>query len=82
MTLLSYLQSQLSLPEKSILKTIELLNEDCTIPFIARYRKEATGGLDELAIQSVLDAHSNWVSLQQRKSTILAEIEKQQLNST
>ena len=39
MTELQYIQSQVSIPEKSILKTIELLNEDCTIPFISRYRK-------------------------------------------
>ena len=54
MQLLFYIQSYTNLPEGSIQNTIKLLNEDCTVPFISRYRKEATGNLDEVQIGEIV----------------------------
>jgi uncharacterized protein len=47
MTTVEFIQKQLNISEKSINNTLQLLAEDCTIPFIARYRKDKTGNLDE-----------------------------------
>jgi len=77
MTPLQYIQSQLQLPEKSILKTIELLNEDCTIPFIARYRKEMTGNLDEVQIGQIVKLKTAFEELEKRRETILKAITEQ-----
>lgn len=54
-----------------------LLNEGATVPFIARYRKERTGGLDEVQIASIRDIHKKWNDLQERKKTIIASISEQ-----
>ena len=56
---------------------VKLLNEDNTIPFIARYRKEMTQGLDEVALRGIEDALSKAVELAQRKTTILKSIDEQ-----
>lgn len=77
MTLLHYIQSQLSLPERSILKTVELLNEDCTIPFIARYRKEMTGNLDEVQIGQIVKLKTAFEELEKRREAILKAITEQ-----
>jgi uncharacterized protein len=77
MTQLQYIQSQLSLPEKSILKTIELLNEDCTIPFIARYRKEMTGNLDEVQIGQIVKLKTAFEELEKRREAIRKAIAEQ-----
>jgi uncharacterized protein len=66
-----------SIPLTSAEKVLSLTAEGGTIPFIARYRKEATGGLDEVQIQKVIDAKENWDTLTQRQTFILGEIEKQ-----
>ncbi|MFZ4984522.1 MAG: Tex family protein [Blastocatellia bacterium] len=55
-----------------------LAAEGATIPFIARYRKEQTGNLDEVAIQQVIDAHERWNDIIKRQSFIVEEIERQQ----
>lgn len=67
----------LALPEKQVNKTIELLNEGATIPFISRYRKEVTGGLDEVQIGQIKDHLDKLTDLQKRKTTILSSIEEQ-----
>jgi len=67
----------LNLPERQVSKTIELLNEGATIPFISRYRKEATGGLDEVQISQVKDNLDKFVEIDKRKGTILSSIEEQ-----
>ncbi|WP_046743472.1 Tex family protein [Kordia zhangzhouensis] len=77
MTELHYIQSNISLPEKSILKTIELLNQDCTIPFIARYRKEMTGNLDEVQIGEISKLKIAYETLEKRKESILKAIQEQ-----
>lgn len=66
-----------SVTEKSIVKTLELLSEGATIPFIARYRKEATGGLDEVEIALIRDQAKLFKAIEDRKATILAAIEEQ-----
>ena len=57
--------------------TIELLNEGCTIPFISRYRKERTGGLDEVQISSVHDEYEKLKEIEKRKETIVSTIDSQ-----
>lgn len=74
----SHLISQaLSLPERRISRTIELLDEGATIPFISRYRKEATGGLDEVAISDIKQYYDKLKELKKRKETILNSIDEQ-----
>ena len=53
--MIKHLSEKLQLSERSIQNTIELLDEGCTIPFIARYRKERTGSLDEVQIAAISD---------------------------
>jgi uncharacterized protein len=67
----------LSIPEKQIAKTIELLDDGATIPFISRYRKEATGGLDEVQIADVKQQYEKLQELNRRKETILNSIDEQ-----
>ncbi|MBM4355432.1 MAG: RNA-binding transcriptional accessory protein [Deltaproteobacteria bacterium] len=64
------------LPEKGVDGCVRLLSEGNTVPFIARYRKEATGGLDETAIRRVQEALEYVTALDDRKKTVLAAIEK------
>lgn len=66
------------IPEKSAQAVVMLHAEGGTVPFIARYRKEATGNLDEMAIQSILDAQEAWGEMVKRKAFILKEIADQQ----
>ena len=56
---------------------ITLLDEGATVPFIARYRKEATGGLDEVKIREIQERHSYLNELEERRQTILSTIEEQ-----
>ncbi|MBW2962678.1 Tex family protein [Mesonia aestuariivivens] len=77
MQVLSYLKNQLNLPHTSIQHTLQLLEEDCTIPFIARYRKEMTGNLDEIQIENILKAKTFYEDLEKRKISILNSIEEQ-----
>ncbi|WP_304035044.1 Tex family protein [Mesonia mobilis] len=78
MTIQQYIQQQTQLLETSIKNTLQLLNEDCTIPFIARYRKEMTGNLDEVQIEEILKAKNYYEELEKRKASILSSIEEQQ----
>src|SRR5277367_1919627 len=66
-----------SIPVSSAKAVLALSEGGATLPFIARYRKEQTGNLDEVAIQSVLDAKEMWDALEHRKKFICEEIEKQ-----
>ncbi len=78
MEVISFIISKISLPEKSIKNTIQLLNEDCTVPFISRYRKEMTGNLDEVQIGDILKIKLLFEELQKRRKSILKTIEEQQ----
>lgn len=77
MTTLSFIRQQLSLSEKSIANTLKLLDEDCTIPFISRYRKEMTGGLDEVEVGDIAKLRLAFQELEKRKATIKKAIEEQ-----
>ena len=74
---IQYIQQQLQLSEKSIKNTLQLLNEDCTIPFIARYRKDFTGNLDEVAIENIARTNELFGQIQKRKDSILSSIAEQ-----
>ena len=69
---------RLNIPEKNVAGTLTLLDEGCTIPFIARYRKERTGGLDEVQIAAISDQYERLKEIQKRKETILKTIGDQQ----
>lgn len=75
--LLQYIKSNTNLPEKGIQNTIELLNQDCTIPFIARYRKEKTGNLDEVQLADIVRYKTQFEELEKRKVAILKAITEQ-----
>src|SRR5580698_7569492 len=62
---------------KALVATIELLDEGSTVPFIARYRKEVTGNLDEVQIRAIEEQLLYFRELQARKGTILASIQEQ-----
>ena len=68
---------QLHLPETGVDNTIALLDLGCTIPFIARYRKERTGNLNEVQIGQIADAYDKLKELEKRKETILKTIGEQ-----
>ncbi|TGY39952.1 Tex family protein [Bacteroides caecimuris] len=67
----------LGIPERQISSTLHLLGEGATIPFISRYRKEATGGLDEVQIEQIKEQHDKLCDIVKRKETILATITEQ-----
>ncbi|MBQ0787977.1 MAG: RNA-binding transcriptional accessory protein, partial [Oceanihabitans sp.] len=75
--LLRFIISKTQLPETSVKNTITLLNEDCTIPFISRYRKEATGNLDEVQIGDIVKYKEQFEALEKRKAAILKVLEDQ-----
>ena len=79
MPLIQYILQNTQLPQKSIENTIQLLNEDCTIPFISRYRKERTGNLDEVQIGDIVKFKAQFSALENRKSTILKALEEQEV---
>ncbi|MBL8678744.1 MAG: RNA-binding transcriptional accessory protein [Myxococcales bacterium] len=67
----------LGLPERSVRTVVALLVDGATVPFIARYRKEATGGLDEVQIRDIETQKAYFTELEQRRASILEEIAKQ-----
>lgn len=69
--------SELSLRADQVERTVALLLDDATVPFIARYRKEVTGNLDEEQIRQVATRHKYYQELEQRRETILKTIEEQ-----
>ena len=77
--MIKYIISQTKLPEQSVKNTIELLNEDCTIPFISRYRKERTGDLDEVQIGDIVKFKEQFEALEKRKKAILKALEEQEI---
>jgi uncharacterized protein len=75
--MISYIIAHTQLPETSVKNTIQLLNEDCTIPFIARYRKERTGNLDEVQIGEIVKYKDQFEILEKRKIAIIKALEEQ-----
>lgn len=68
---------ELTIKENQIAKVLELTSEGNTIPFIARYRKEMTGNLDEVQIKTIIDLDKSMTTLAERKATVLSKIEEQ-----
>lgn len=71
------ISKNLSITEKSVVHCLQLLDEGATIPFISRYRKERTGGLDEVQIASIAELYTTYTELNKRKKTILETIQTQ-----
>ena len=68
------ISGQLNIREQSVAGTLALLDEGCTIPFISRYRKERTGGLDEVQIAAISDSYERLKEIQKRKDTVIKTI--------
>lgn len=68
---------ELGIKESQISKVLDLTSQGNTIPFIARYRKEMTGNLDEVQIKSIIDLDKSMTALAERKATVLAKIQEQ-----
>ncbi|MGZ5192772.1 MAG: Tex-like N-terminal domain-containing protein, partial [Kaistella sp.] len=77
MTATGFIQKSLPLSDKNISATLKLLGEDCTIPFISRYRKDTTGNLDEVQIEQIAKLNTQFQEIIKRKETILKSIEEQ-----
>ncbi|MDO4823658.1 MAG: Tex family protein [Bacteroidales bacterium] len=73
----SIIGNELSIAERQVLAVLKLLDEGCTIPFISRYRKEATGSLDDVQVAAISDRNDRLVEIEKRKQTILSTIESQ-----
>jgi uncharacterized protein len=74
---LQFIISKTKLAESSVKNTVALLDNDCTIPFISRYRKEATGNLDEVQIGDIVKYKELFEALEKRKTSILKVLEEQ-----
>lgn len=74
---LNYISKSSTIDQRQIEATLKLLNEDATIPFIARYRKEATGNLDEVEIEQIKKLNQQFLELEKRKEYILKVIDEQ-----
>ena len=77
MTHIQFIQNQTNIAPKSIEATIKLLSEECTIPFISRYRKDQTGNLDEVQIEAISKLNKQFDEIIKRKESILKSIEEQ-----
>ncbi len=77
MQLIPYIAKNTQLSDKNILSTVALLNEDCTVPFISRYRKERTGNLDEVQIGDIVTYKLQYETLEKRREAILKSIGEQ-----
>lgn len=77
MNIISLISAEVNIPEKKINSAIALREEGGTIPFIARYRKERTGNLDENQLREIFDMHEYYKELEERKETVLKSIEEQ-----
>ena len=73
----SALSQELSLPAFGVGAVVKLLAEGATVPFISRYRKEATGGLDEVAIRAIEERRLYLLELDERRKTVAPEIDRQ-----
>ena len=74
----SLISKSLNLSNKNVDSTINLLNEGATIPFISRYRKEVTGGLDEVEIANIKELNDKYIELEKRKEFIIKSISEQE----
>ena len=79
--LLKFVQKKTQLQESGVKNTIQLLDDDCTIPFIARYRKERTGDLDEVQIELIVKYKEEFEALEKRKKAIIKVLQEQKILS-
>jgi uncharacterized protein len=77
MTNIQFIQNQVTASPKTIEATLKLLSEDCTIPFISRYRKDQTGNLDEVVIENIAKLSKQFDEIVKRKDSVLKSIEEQ-----
>lgn len=77
MTQITYIQNVLPISEKNIQATLQLLEEDNTVPFIARYRKDVTGNMDEIQIEQIARLNQQFAEIIKRKESILKSIAEQ-----
>lgn len=77
MTNIQFIAKSVATTAINIQKTVQLLNEDCTIPFISRYRKDQTGNLDEVVIDQIAKLNKQYDEILKRKESILKTIEEQ-----
>ena len=75
--LTNIISKELGFASDKVKNVVELLDGGATVPFIARYRKEATGSMDEVAVGNIKDLYEKLKSIVQRKATIIATIEEQ-----
>lgn len=75
---IQFIQQNITIQEKQINAVLQLLSEDCTIPFIARYRKDKTGNLGEVEIEQIQKLSKNFDEIQKRKESVLKSIEEQE----
>ncbi len=74
--MIAKIASTLGIHENQVRKTVELLDEGATIPFISRYRKEATGSLDEVQVAQIRDLRDQFVELEKRREAILKSLKE------
>ena len=74
--MIAKIASTLGINENQVRKTVELLDEGATIPFISRYRKEATGSLDEVQVAQIRDLRDQFVELEKRREAILKSLKE------
>ncbi|WP_158728050.1 MULTISPECIES: Tex family protein [unclassified Flavobacterium] len=77
MTNIDFIKKQVATVAINIQKTVQLLQEDCTIPFISRYRKDTTGNLDEVQIEHIAKLQKEYEAIVKRKEGIVKSIEEQ-----
>ncbi|MGB2273465.1 MAG: helix-hairpin-helix domain-containing protein, partial [Flavicella sp.] len=75
MQAVDFIKTKTDLRDISILNTLQLLNEDCTVPFISRYRKEKTGNLNEVQVAAIQNFKREFEELEKRKKSILKNID-------
>ena len=78
MTNIDFIKQTVATSAINIQKTVQLLDEDCTIPFISRYRKDQTGNLDEVVIEQIAKRNKQYEEIVKRKEAILKSIAEQQ----
>ncbi|MBL0184399.1 MAG: RNA-binding transcriptional accessory protein [Candidatus Obscuribacter sp.] len=71
--------TELKVPTSQVQATLSLLDEDCTIPFIARYRKEATGSLDEVVVTAIRDLREKYTQLDKRREAMVKSLKERDL---
>ena len=77
MTNIQFISKSVQTAAINIQNTVQLLQEDCTIPFISRYRKDKTGNLDEVLIEQIAKLQKDYETIVKRKEAILKSIEEQ-----